>query len=470
MTPPFSVASNGAVTLPPGPPSVAAPLVLARIGRMGLPPVLRELSARYGTVSSFPLGAKRAVFVDEPELIERILVRDQHAYVRDYGAALARDLLGEGLLTTEDPVHLARRRLMQPAFHRGRVATYGDAIVAETERAIRGWDGIVSLDIGREMAELTLAVVGEALLGADLRDRAHAIVTVLRDLQGGTSAAGPLLVALAPYLSVVGRNGRRSIFFRRERARLLRVVAPLVDRRRAFGLGTDLLSTLIEARDEAGGALDDAALQSELVTLVLAGHETTANALTWCWQSLAHDARAEACVHAEVDRVLGGGPPQAADVSRLPYASAVFAEALRLFPPAPAFARRPLRNVELGGFDIAAGTSVYVSAYVTQRSARYFDDPQAFRPERWFAAKPPKFAYFPFGGGSKACIGASFAELEGVLALATIAQRYRLRATQPWILPSLRTLTRPERAVLLHPEKRDRSSAREDRSVAGEAM
>lgn len=216
--------------LPPGPPSVAAPLVLAHIGRTGLPPVLRELSARYGPVSSFPLGAKRAVFVDEPELIERILVRDQHAYVRDYGAALARDLLGEGLLTTEDPVHLARRRLMQPAFHRGRVATYGAAIIAETDRAMRRWDGVVSLDIGREMAELTLAVVGEALLGADLRDRAHAIVTVLRDLQGGTSAAGPLLLALAPYLSFVGRDGRRSIFFRRERARLLRVVAPLVDR------------------------------------------------------------------------------------------------------------------------------------------------------------------------------------------------------------------------------------------------
>ena len=453
------MSSNDAVKRPPGPSSAAAPAVLARIGRVGLPPFLRGLADRYGPVASFPLGAQRALFVSEPELVERILVRDQHGYVRDHGASIARELLGEGLLTTEDPPHLVRRRQMQPAFHRARVASYADAVVAEAERTADRFGGLLAIDVGRAMAELTLAAVGEALLGSDLRDRANAIVEVLRDLQGETGGIGPFFLVLAPYLAAMRRDGTRSILFARQRARLERAVAPIVASRRASVRGNDLLSMLLDVRDAHGEPLADAALLGEVVTLVLAGHETTANALTWCWQALAHDPHVEARLHAEVDAALGSRAPTFEDLPRLPYATAIFAEALRLFPPAPAFARRPLADVDLGGFAIAAGTSVYVSPYVTQRDARFFPDPDTFRPERPEFASVPKFAYFPFGGGSKMCIGASFAELEGVLVLATIARRYSLAATQPWIGPSLRGLTRPERAVILRP--RPRSADRE---------
>ncbi len=395
------------------------------------------------------------LFVDDAALIEQILVTQQHKFTRDVGAAIARDLLGEGLLTTEDPLHLERRRLMQPAFHRSRVASYAEAIVAEAERAAERWGGLPELDVGSEMKVLTLAVVGETLFGADVRGSAGAVVSVLdRFLERG-NMLGVLLLFAAPLVAALRRRGvGTSFFFRRERAELEAIIAPIVERRRARGGGLDLLSTLLAARDDAGGTLDDAALRSEVVTLVLAGHETTSNALTWAWLLLAQHPAVESRLHDELETVLGGRAPAFEDVPRLRYTAHVFAEALRLFPPVPAFARRPLVPIELGGYTISAGTSIYVSPYVTQRNPRYFDDPDAFRPERWEGATHPKFAYFPFGGGSKRCIGEPLAELEGVLILATLAQRYALRATGDLPKAAMQGLTRPASAVSLRPEAR----------------
>jgi cytochrome P450 len=436
-----------------------SPATFASVARYGLAPYLRRLSERYGPLSSFRLGSQPIVFADDAALVEQVLVTQQHLFTRDVGAAIARDLLGEGLLTTEDPPHLQRRRLMQPAFHRARVASYARAIAREAERACDLWDGVLALEIGTEMRKLTLAVVGETLFGSDMRGSAAAVVAVLeRFLERGNSF-GALLLAVAPLLAALRRRaGRRSLFFRSERAELERIIAPLVERRRAGAGGDDLLSVLLAARDEGGGGgLDDAALRSEVVTLVLAGHETTSNALTWTWLMLAHHPEVERRLHQELDSVLAGRVPSFEDVPQLRYTASVFAEAVRLFPPAPAFARRPLVPVDLGGYRIPAGTSIYVSPYVTQRNPRYFEAPDDFRPERWQGGPPPKFAYFPFGGGSKRCIGEPLAELEGVLVLATIARRFSLRAASPLPRATMRGLTRPEGAVLLRPERRSRA-------------
>ena len=429
----------------PGPGIWEIPGAISAIGRNGLPPYLRRLSQRYGPVASFRLGAQPIVFVDDASLVEQILVTQQHAFTRDVGAAIARDLLGEGLLTTEDPVHLARRRLMQPAFHRARVASYAETIVGEAERAADRYDGVLALDAGAEMTRLTLAVVGETLFGADVRGSADGIASVLGRFLGRGNSFGVLVLVVAPLLAALRRRrGSKSLLFARERAELERIIVPIVERRRAEGGGgSDLLSLLLAARDEAGAGLDDAALRSEVVTLVLAGHETTSNALTWIWLLLAQHPEVERKLHAELASVLGGRAPVFADVPQLRYTANVVSEALRLFPPVPAFARRPTVPVTLGGYRIAAGTSIYVSPYVTQRNPRYFDAPDAFRPERWEAAPPAKYAYFPFGGGSKMCIGESFAQLEAILIVATIARRFALPLAAPPPAARLQGLTRP---------------------------
>ena len=422
---------------------------------------LRELSQAYGPVSSVPLGTRRIVFVDDAALVESVLVTRQHAFVRDDGARLLRELVGEGLLTTDDPAHLRRRRVMQPSFHRARVAAYAPLVVAETDRITAAWRDDVTIDAGAEMARLTLAAVGAALFGTDLRGDAAAVAEVLaRVTQRGTSL-GALLAFAGPALGPLHRlfPGRESLLFPRERARLDAIVAPLVARAGREG-GENLLALLLEARDETGAPLGDAAVRNEAVMLILAGHETTANALTWTWYCLAEHPPVLARLQAELDAVLGGRAPEVSDLPNLPYAAAVFDEALRLYPPAAAFARRPLHDVELGGYRIAAGTSVFVSPYVTQRNERYYGAPETFHPGRRFGKTPPKFAFFPFGGGSKTCIGEPFARLEALLVIARIASRYTLRRTETVPLePGPQALLRPDRPLLVRPVARTAARA-----------
>lgn len=436
--------------LPPGP-GLAGTLAFVRAASRGnVLKYFATLSQRYGPVSSLPLGPQRIVFVDEPRLIEELLVTRQHEFVRDTGATLLRELVGEGLLTTEDPAHLWRRRLMQPAFHRARVAAYAATIVSETERVIDGWDPALPIDVGAEMARIALAAVGATLFGADLRDEAASVATVLAGVteRGGSLAA--LLAIAGPLLGPLRRifPNTPSLLFPRERARLEAIVAPLVARERDRSGGDDLLSLLLEARGEGGDALDDAAVRNEICMLILAGHETTANALTWTWVLLDDHPAIAAQLYAEVDAVVGKSPPELADLARLPYTARVFDEALRLYPPASAFARRPVRAIELGGYAIPKGASIFVSPYVTQRSARFFTNPHAFEPDRWLDRVPPKFAFFPFGGGSKMCIGEPFARLEAILAIGTIAARFRLeRVDRSLVRPAARALLKPAVSV-----------------------
>jgi len=435
--------------LPPGP-GLAGPLAFVRAAAAGrVLDFFTHLAHRYGPVSGFAIGPQRIVFVNDPALVEEILVTRQHAFVRDTGAVLLRELVGDGLLTTDDPAHLERRRLMQPAFHRARVARYGETVVRETERVVAAWEAGERIDIGAEMARLALAAVGAALFGSDLRDGAADVAGVLASVTRRGGALAAALALAGPLVAPLRRAfpNRASVIFPRERARLEAIVAPLVARERGED---DLLGLLLAARDEGGRGLDDAAVRNEVCMLVLAGHETTANALTWTFALLAQHSAVEARLHAEVDAVCGTHAPTFDDIARLPYVAAILDEALRLYPPAPAFARRPLAAIELGGFRIPAGTSVFVSPYVMQRDARYFPDPLAFVPERWATSTHPKFAFFPFGGGSKMCIGEPFARMEAVLAIATIARRFSLERTDDRPLAiDARGLLRPAHPVLL---------------------
>lgn len=446
---------------PPGPRGREALGFLGRGNTSRTLTFLEQTARRFGPISYFRFLNQQIYLVDDPTLIQEILVTRQHSFRRDNGATLLRELVGDGLLTRDEPRHRERRRLMQPAFHRAQIAAYADAMVEQADRVSGEWEGHPTIDIGAEMKRLTLAIVGTCLFGTDFTTHAAEIARVLQRVLKRSSRIAPFVAFLEPWMQRYRRvfpHGP-SLFYHKERAQLERILAPVIGQHRSdhsrSGSSGDLLSLLIAARDEQDGKLDDEDLGNEVVTLVLAGHETTATALTWAWYLIASHPEVEHRLHAEVDAILGTRLPAMDDIPRLRYTSFVFAEVLRLYPPALAFGRRPLEPVLLGGYIIPRGASVLVSPYITQRNPKLYDDPLEFRPDRWENLAPPKGAYFPFGAGAKMCIGESFAKLEGVLALAVLSQRWRLRTVaDSTVLPIAGVTLAPERPILLRPTPR----------------
>ncbi len=444
-------------TMPPGPRGWETFGFFGGGSAAGVVRFFERMARTHGPVSAFRLLNARIYLIDEPDLIAEILVRRQHDFVRDTGATLLRELVGDGLLTSEEPRHRERRRMLQPAFHRAQIATYAQAMVAESVRLGDRWAAQTTIDIAAEMRRLSLSIVGSALFGADLNGGAARIVDVLTRVIRKSAVLAPLLSLAEPLARAYRRRWPTGPgIFDSERRELDAIVAPVVARRRAAN-GNDIISLLLAQRDESGAPLSDEDIQNEAVTIVLAGHETTATALTWAWYLLALHPAAADTMFDEIDRVIGDRLPVAADVEALRYTAAVFNETLRLYPPAVAFGRRPIADMTLGGYVIPRGSSVFVSPYITQRNPRWFNEPGLFRPERWMDAATvrPKFAYFPFGGGAKMCIGESFSKLEGVLALATLARRFRLERSDlrpVGIAPG--AALRPDRPIFMQPVAR----------------
>jgi cytochrome P450 len=381
--------------------------------------------ATYGDFVRFRWGPRREYLVNHPELIERVLVTNQRSYMKGIALQEAKRLLGDGLLTSEPPLHLRQRRLIQPLFHRRYIEAYAEEIVAATERAQARWQHGETRDVQTEMTRLTLAIVGRTLFSADVEGEAGEIGGALTD------AMEALRRFMLPYSGVLDRlplpTARR---LRAARERLDATIFRLIEERRSGAHGSrDLLSQLLEARDDDGEPMDDRQVRDEAMTIFLAGHETTANALVWTWLLLSENPEAEARLHAELDAVLGGRAPTFDDLERLPHALRVVQESMRLFPPAWIIGRRALVDTELAGHRVPAGSIVIVSPWLTQRDPRFFADPLRFDPDRWLPeaeAARPRYSYFPFGGGTRRCIGESFALMEARLVLATIARRWRL--------------------------------------------
>jgi cytochrome P450 len=404
---------------------------------------LTRVAREYGDVVQWSLGGGRAVLLAHPDDIRDVLVTNGRLFHKGRGLQRARLLLGEGLLTSEDEFHLRQRRLASPAFHRARVETYARTMAAYARRRVDAWRDGATLDLTREMAAYTLAVVGKTLFDADIEGEAHEIGDALSASIAAfnfmTLPLGDLLMRL-PFPAV-----RR---FERGRDRLDATIYRMITERRESGEDRgDLLSMLLLAHDTEGdgSGMSDVQLRDEAITIMLAGHETTANALGWTWYLLSQHPEVEARLHAEVD-ALGGALPGAADMARLTYTRAVIAESMRLFPPAWVIGRTALTDYAVRDHVIRKGSLVLVSQWVTHRDPRWWDDAELFRPERWVggsdeeAGKPGgqepgksggqrggRFAYFPFGAGTRVCIGEQFAWMEATLALATFAQRWRLR-------------------------------------------
>jgi cytochrome P450 len=362
-----------------------------------------------------------------PDLIRDVLVTNQHSFIKSRVLQRAKVLLGEGLLTSEAPLHTRQRRLVQPAFHRQRLMGYAETMIEYGARTRDRWQDGQTFDVAVEMMRLTLAVVAKTLFSADVESEAATI---------GESLAAVLHLfdlVLNPFSRVIERLPLPSVRrFEQGKKRLDEIIYRIIDeRRRSQEDCGDLLSMLLLAVDEEGtGGMSNRQVRDEALTLFLAGHETTAIALTWTWYLLSQNPEVETRLHAELDSVLSGRTPSADDFAKLPYTEAVIAESLRLFPPAWGIGRMALKHYEAGGYTIEPGDIVLMSPYVVHRDPRWYPDPERFDPDRWtpeHRAARPKFAYFPFGGGARVCIGEHFAWMEGVLLLATLGQRWRLR-------------------------------------------
>jgi cytochrome P450 len=389
---------------------------------------LARASGDYGDAVRFRVGRSTVFFFRHPDQVRDVLVTQQHAFRKGRGLEWAKHFLGEGLLTSEGDFHTRQRRLSQPAFHRQRIQSYGRIMTEHALRTRERWREGETVDLARDMMELTMAVVAKTLFDADITDEAGEIGRSL------TTIISLFHRFNMPFAGIVQKLPLPSnIRFARARARLDRTIYRVIAERRRSGADRgDLLSMLLLATDEEGDGtgMTDLQLRDEVMTLFLAGHETTANALTWTFYLLSQNPEAEEHLHSELDRVLAGRTPEAEDLPGLRYTEQVFAESMRLYPPAWALGRRAIRDVEIGGRVVPAGAFVVVSALLTQRDPRFFPDPLRFDPARFTPearAARPKFAYFPFGGGARQCIGEPFAWMEGALLLATIAQAWRLR-------------------------------------------
>ncbi|MBI4908037.1 MAG: cytochrome P450 [Acidobacteria bacterium] len=414
-----------AASLPPGPKGTPIIGVLRPFLRNQMDFLMR-IAREHGELAYFRLGNQDVIFVNDPNLIQDVLV-NQHASMRKSRVLeRAKVLLGEGLLTSDGEFHLRQRRLVQPAFHRDRLMAYAATMAELSTRYADRWTAGETRDIHRDMMRLALLIVGKTLFSADVEGDADAIGKAMTDvLSLFDIAVLPFSEAL---LHLPFPASRR---FHRARQVLDQTIYRIIEERRRSGVDAgDLLSMLMLADDEdGGGGMSDRQVRDEALTLFIAGHETTANALTWTWYLLSQDSRAEAAFHRELDTVLGDRPPRAEDYAALVYTQAVFAESLRLFPPAWGIGRKTKQVIQLGGYDVPAGTILLMSPYVMHRNPRYWRNADAFVPERFLEEDParPKFAYLPFGGGVRLCIGERFAWMEGVLALAAIGRRWRLR-------------------------------------------
>jgi len=383
--------------------------------------------ARHGDVARFRLGPVFVYLVNDPDLIRSVLVTRADAYHKGRALERARRLLGQGLLTSEGALHLRQRRLMQPAFHRERIAGYGETMVRYAGRAAERWKAGETIDVHKEMVALTLAIVGKTLFDADVEEEADEIGKALTEALELFQRL--LMVPYGEFLEKLPIPS--TLRFRSARRRLDATIARLIaERRRNPRDRKDLLTLLLLAQDTEGdgGGMTDTQLRDEAMTIFLAGHETTANAMAWTWHLLSQNPEAEGRLHEELDRVFEGRAPGVADLPRLRYTEMVLSESMRLFPPAWILGRRAIVDHELGGYRIPAGSIVLLSQWITHRDARYFPDPLRFDPQRFTAeaqAARPRFSYFPFGGGPRVCIGEGFAWMEGVLVLATIARRWR---------------------------------------------
>jgi cytochrome P450 len=410
-----------------------------------------------------------------PQHIEQVLVGKTGNFVKGMTSRANPELFGNGLLTSEGDFWRRQRRLSNPAFHRASLARYAEVTIEEAARLMDTWKPGETRNIHNDMMNVTLRIVLRSLFGTEVGDNMRIIEPALEAIMVSSSGFN----SIAFYLRVPTPS--RKLHFLAVQ-KLNEIVYSLIARGRekleaegsvanadqsapavqAAGGAKDLLTLLLTARDDDGNSMSDQQLRDEVITLLLAGHETTALNLSWTWYLLAQHPQVEEKLHAELDAVLGGRAPSASDLPKLQYTDRVIRETLRLYPPAWRIFRKTEGPLRVGDYLLPAGSNIVLSQWVTQRDPRWFSEPERFNPDRWSdesAAKLPRFAYFPFGGGPRVCIGAGFAMMEATLLLAAIAQRYRMRLAPNQRVKPLASITlRPKNGIRVQLEQRARVS------------
>jgi cytochrome P450 len=428
---------------------------------------LRECARDYGDVVRLRLPGRPLLLFNHPDLIEQVLVTQAKHFVKHFGLRVYKPVLGNGLVTSEGDFWRRQRKLSAPAFQGARLAGYARLMVESTAAMLEAWHvearmdragpgDPMTRDVHADMMRLTLEVACRTLFGADACPDPHAVGDAMEQ------ALRALDVRFGRWLPVPDWFPTpANLRLKRALRTLDDVVGGIIARRRGAngsgdggGDGNDLLSMLVRARDEDdGSAMTDAQLLDEVRTIFLAGHETTALALTYALYLLAGHPDAQAALHAELDAVLGDRTPAYADLPRLAYTRQVVTEAMRLYPPADVLGREATADVTVNGIDVPRGTTVFMSQWVMHHDPRYFPDPNRFDPGRWtpaFERALPRFAYFPFGGGPRFCIGQSFATAEAALILAAVCQQFRFAPEPGFALELWPSITlRPRGAVPL---------------------
>jgi cytochrome P450 len=420
----FPVARRARAPLAPGPKGSPLLGVMSEFSRDTFGFI--ERCRDFGDVVSMRFLYLTAYFLYHPNDIEYVISTNAKNFIksRNQRSPLFRRLVGNGLLTSEGEVWKRQRRLAQPAFHRNRINAYAETMADYARRMISTWRAGEVRDIHRDMMRLTLEIVVKTLFNADVSADADKVGRVLSRIV--TPFAGQATIKWIMDNRLPTITHRR---FNRDAREIDTIVYRIIEERRRRGRDEgDLLSMLLKAHDEDGSHMKDEQLRDEVMTIFLAGHETTALTLTWAWYLLAQNPETEKKFHAELAEVLAGRLPTLEDLSRLQYTEMIAKESMRLYPPAYALGREAVKECAIGGFRLPAGAQVFMFQWVTQRDPRFFPEPEKFYPERWtedFTNSLPKYAYFPFGGGPRACIGNYFAMMEVVLLLATIGQQFR---------------------------------------------
>lgn len=418
---------------------------------------MTRASREYGDIVCLRFFHIRTYLVLHPDLIEDVLVNNAAKFIKGRVLRANRHIFGNGLLTSEGDFWLRQRRMMQPAFHRARIANYASTMTACATQLLETWKPGVPIDLHDEMMGLTLQIVGKTLFNADVERDAPQVGETLHVLLEYT-ADFRRLVMTPKWLPT-----RRNLQAKRAVRQLTEIIDRIIEQRRqSRDDAGDLLSLLIQAQDEDGSRMTTQQLRDEALTLFLAGHETTASSLSWTWWLLTQNPQVEEKLHTELDSVLNGRTPTLEDLPRLTYTSHVLSESMRLYPPAWAIARLAIADHELAGYPVPKGTGIAAVPWVVHRDPRWYDNPEQFIPERWegdLLKKNPRFAYFPFSFGARQCIGNSFALMEANLVLATIAQQFSFHLLpQREVVPLASITLRPRRGIHVVPERRATTS------------
>src|SRR5215469_712581 len=423
------------IEYPPGPHSILPNKLFRQFMRDPLK-TLTNIASTYGNICHFKFGRQNIYLVNDPNYIEDILIRNYKNFIKTRGLQVAKRLLGDGLVTSEGEYHDRQRRIIQPTFHPNRIKGYGGVITSHAIRMCERWKEGTTLDIHKEMMHVTLEIISTAVLGSDIKPEEDEVGVALQTcLEYFNRLQMPFgeLIEKIPILPI--NKGYQSA-----KKKLDSIVYAMIKEHRdneSKGLyhKEDLLYTLLKAQDtEAGiGRMTDLQLKDEVMTIFLAGHETTSNALTWTFYLLSQHPTTDDRLYAELSSVLGDKDnkriPTVEDIPKLEYIEKVFRESMRLYPPAWTLGRKAINDYKVDKYVIHAGSVILMSQYVIHHDSRYFSDPDVFYPDRWTKEARlhlPRFSYFPFGGGIRGCVGEPFAWMEGILLLATICHQWKM--------------------------------------------